>query len=33
LTMNLNCVNGEWVPDRQGMKEVPDCQREFDKVS
>jgi hypothetical protein len=25
--MGLNCINGEWLPVAQGIKLIPDCER------
>lgn len=33
LTMNLICNNREWVPERQGLMLIPDCERKSLKLS
>lgn len=26
-TMNLQCANGKWIPKRQDLMIIPDCER------
>ena len=27
--MGIQCINGEWVPESQSLKLVPDCERNY----